>query len=134
MKSRPTKNGTAGFDASGPKGRRPAHTYLLGFDAACIALCRACFDQLAKAVLLKGRTFREAELRKGHLTLTRPRGPPQATQAHRGCLRRTRRSVSSRPRARNRHIAHDSGLDPPRQPAHHVQRRPVEPDPCSASL
>ena len=68
MNSRPTKNGTAGFDASGPKGRRPAHTYLLGFDAACIALCRACFDQLAKAVLLKGRIFREAELRKGHLT------------------------------------------------------------------
>ncbi|SRR6266542_313810 len=48
--------------------REVVHTYLLGFDAACIALCRACFDQLAKAVLLKAGVFREPDLRKGHLT------------------------------------------------------------------
>jgi len=48
--------------------REVVHTYLLGFDAACIALCRACFDQLAKAVLVKTKVLTEGEVRKGQLT------------------------------------------------------------------
>jgi hypothetical protein len=48
--------------------REVVHTYLLGFDAACIALCRACFDQIGKAVLVRSKVLSEAEVRKGHLT------------------------------------------------------------------
>ncbi len=51
--------------------REVVHTYLMGFDAACIALCRACFDQLAKAVLLRADVLTEQDLRKGHLTTLR---------------------------------------------------------------
>lgn len=43
-------------------------TYLMGFDAACIALCRACFEQIAKAVLVKAKVMTEGEIRSNQPT------------------------------------------------------------------
>jgi hypothetical protein len=48
--------------------REIVHTFLLGFDAACIALCRSCFEQLAKAVLLRAGAATEPELRRNQPT------------------------------------------------------------------
>jgi Mn-dependent DtxR family transcriptional regulator len=36
----------------------------MGFDAACIALSRATFEQMARDVLIKTRTMTEPEIRK----------------------------------------------------------------------
>jgi hypothetical protein len=77
-----------------PSGAEPylqevANTFLFGFDAACIALCRASFEALGRSVLLSRHDYGEARLKKEKLTAD---GLFRALLAH-GELGQTRRQV-----------------------------------------
>jgi hypothetical protein len=56
-------------DKAGAYLREVVHTFLMGFDPACIALCRGCFEQLCRACLLKGKCLTQGELRKPQTAL-----------------------------------------------------------------
>jgi hypothetical protein len=48
--------------------REAVHTYIFGFDAACIALCRAALEQMLKAALIAKGVFTKPQLKRDRPT------------------------------------------------------------------
>jgi len=44
--------------------KEASHSYLFGFDVACIALCRATLEQVLREVLIRKGTYTEPQLRR----------------------------------------------------------------------
>lgn len=65
---RPTAAVHAILEKAQPYIREVVHTYIFGFDPACIALCRAALEQLLKHCLVSVGTYTVPQLRKDRPT------------------------------------------------------------------